>query len=143
MIVSNYDKIYKKEVFMKLNTHLKIDTSLSGEIIKLDKGYAKVALKTTDMMRVDEEGLVHGGFCFCAADFAVMASINDPFVVLSKSEVKFLAPVRVGEVVIFEANVSKEDGRWFKVHVVGKVNEKDIFDGLFDAVILKEHVLNR
>jgi acyl-coenzyme A thioesterase PaaI-like protein len=126
---------------MKQNTHLKIDNSLSGEIIKLDKGYAKVELTTTDIMSADKEGLVHGGFCFGAADFSAMVAVNDPFVVLAKSEVEFLSPVRVGEVVVFEATVSKEDGRWFKVYVSGKVDEKDIFEGVFDAVVLKEHVL--
>ena len=127
---------------MQQNTHLKIDNSINGNIVKLDKGYAKVELKTTELMSADERGLVHGGFCFGAADFAAMVAVNDPFVVLAKSEVEFLAPVKVGEIVEFEAKVSKEDGRWFKVHVSGKVDKKDIFEGLFDAVVLKDHVLS-
>ena len=142
MIVSNYDKIVKKEVVMKLNTHLKIDNSLNGELIELKSGYSKVALSTTDIMRADEEGLVHGGFCFGAADFAAMASVNDPFVVLVKSEVKFIAPVRVGEVVEFEAKVIEDNGRKYKVEVVGLVELKEVFKGTFNAVVLKSHVLS-
>ena len=61
---------------MKLNTHLEIDNSLSGKVVELKEDYAKVELKTTDIMRADKKGLVHGGFTFCAADFAAMASIN-------------------------------------------------------------------
>jgi acyl-coenzyme A thioesterase PaaI-like protein len=126
---------------MKQNTHLNIDSSLNGEVVKLDKGYAKVKLTTTDIMRADKEGLVHGGFCFGAADFAAMVAVNDPFVVLAKSEVKFLAPVRVGEIVEFEARVIEDDGRKYSVKVVGIVADKEVFDGNFSAVVLKEHVL--
>ncbi len=130
-----------RECEMKLKTHLKIDNSLSGKVICLEENYAKVVLKTTNIMSVDDEGLVHGGFCFCAADFAAMAAVNDPFVVLAKSDVKFLSPLKSGESVEFEAKVIKNDGRKQSVEVCGKSGEKEVFYGLFYTVILKKHVL--
>ncbi|MDY0327951.1 MAG: hotdog domain-containing protein [Arcobacteraceae bacterium] len=126
---------------MQLNTHLKLNNSLNGNVIELKKDYAKISLQTSDTMRCDDEGLVHGGFAFCAADFCAMASVNHPFVVLAKSEVKFLAPVKVGDVVIFEGNVASNDGRKQTVSVVGKVGDKDVFMGEFKTVILEKHIL--
>ncbi len=127
---------------MKLNTHLKIDRTLSGEVIVLEEGYAKVELKTTDVMRADEEGLVHGGFCFSAADFAAMAAVNDPNVVLAKSESGFLAPVRVGEIVLFEAEVVETDGRKQTVKVTATVDQTRVYEGTMYTVVLKDHVLS-
>jgi acyl-coenzyme A thioesterase PaaI-like protein len=127
---------------MKLNTHLKIDQSLNGEVIELKENYAKIELKTSSIMKADEQGLVHGGFIFGAADFAAMACVNDPFVVLAKSEVKFLAPVKVGQSIVFEANAEETDGRKYRVKVVGTSQNKEVFTGTFYAVVLDKHVLS-
>ena len=127
---------------MLLKTHLKLDKNLNGEIVALEKDYAKIELTTTSNMVADEEGLVHGGFIFCAADFAAMASVNDPYVVLAKSETKFLAPVKVGMSVMFEGKVMENNGRKQSVEVVGKVEEKKVFVGTFYTAILEQHVLS-
>ena len=126
---------------MELNTHLKIDTLLNGKVLELSKGYAKIELKTTDIMRADEQGLVHGGFIFGAGDFTAMATVNDPFVVLAKSETKFLAPVKVGQNVVFEGNIIQSEGRKFTVEVDGFIDEKKVSVGTFYTVVLDVHVL--
>ncbi len=126
---------------MDLNTHLEIDNTLNGNVIKLHENYAKIELQTTTVMKADEQGLVHGGFVFGAADFTAMATVNDPYVVLAKSETKFLAPVKVGQSVIFEGNVTESDGRKFAVEVIGSVGAKKVFVGTFYAVVLDKHVL--
>ena len=74
---------------MELKTHQSIDRSLCGEVVELGDGYAKVRLVTTQQMVTDDRGLVHGGFTFGAADFAAMAAVNDPYVVLVAAEVCF------------------------------------------------------
>ncbi len=125
----------------KLNTHLEIDNTLSGKVVALDSGYARVVLHTTNAMRADRFGLVHGGFVFSAADFAAMSAVNDENVVLGSANVKFIAPVRVGEVVIFEAKITKIKGKKEIVEVVGKVEEKEVFKGEFTAFVLDKHVL--
>ena len=80
---------------MKLKTHLKLDSTLCGEVVELEEGYAKVRLETTQGMAADERGLIHGGFTFGAADFAAMAAVNDKNVVLVEATSRFLAPVVV------------------------------------------------
>jgi len=124
-----------------LNTHERINTVYSGEILKLESGYAKVILETTEVMRADEVGLVHGGFIFSAADFAAMVAVNEPNVVLASSNCLFLAPVRVGDSVTFEATEHQKEGRKRNVTVRGFVHEIKVFEGEFKTVITERHIL--
>jgi len=127
---------------MKLNTHLEIDPSLCGRVTALAEGCAEVLLYTTEAMTADELGLVHGGFLFSAADYAAMAAVNDPNVVLGAATVKFLAPVRKGESVTFRAEVGGEKGAKRLVEVEGSVDGRKIFEGTFTAFVLQKHVLD-
>ncbi len=124
-----------------LVTHIKINTAFSGEVIKLDHGYAQVVLETIEVMRVDELGLVHGGFIFSAADFAAMAAVNEPNVVLASSNCLFLAPVRLGDTVTFEAKEHQKEGRKRTVSVKGYVHDIKVFEGEFKTVITEHHIL--
>jgi acyl-coenzyme A thioesterase PaaI-like protein len=126
---------------MQLNTHLDIDTSLCGKVIKLEEGYAEVLLHTTQKMTADQYGLVHGGFVFGAADYAAMSAVNDPYVVLGSSSSKFLAPVKVGDVVLCKATVVSEKGKKRIVGVEAFVSDKLVFEGSFTTFVLKSHVL--
>lgn len=127
---------------MKLNTHLNINTALCGKVIKLEEGYAEVLLHTTQQMSVDNEGLVHGGFVFTAADNAAMSAVNDPLVVLGSANSKFIAPVKAGDVVLCKATVLRQRGKKREVTVQAFVNEKLVYDGSFTTFILDKHVLN-
>ena len=124
-----------------LNTHIKINTVYSGEVMKLEEGYAKISLETTDTMRADDLGLVHGGFIFSAADFAAMAAVNEPNVVLASCNCLFLAPVRVGDTVLFEASGHQKEGRKRNVTVRGFVHDIKVFEGEFKTVVTEHHVL--
>lgn len=126
---------------MNLKTHLKLDNSLNGKVIELKENYAKVEQKTTPLMVADNLGLIHGGFTFSAADFAAMACVNDPYVVLAKSEVKFLAPIKLGQTVIYEANLIESEGKKSKVEVIATVEENGVFKGVFSTVTLDNHIL--
>lgn len=126
---------------VSLNTHLKINTNLSGEVVKMNPGYAQVVLATTEVMRADEVGMVHGGFIFGAADFAAMAAVNEPNVVLASCNCLFLSPVRVGDQVRFEAEEHQKEGRKRTVNVKGYVYDIKVFEGEFKTVITDRHVL--
>lgn len=125
-----------------LNTHKKIDTAYSGHVVELQNGYARVSLETIETMRADEAGLVHGGFIFSAADFAAMAAVNEPNVVLASCTSLFLAPVRVGDMVVFEATDHQKEGRKRMVSVNGYVGETKVFEGEFKTVVTDRHVLS-
>ena len=126
---------------MELNTHLEIDNSLCGKVVKLAEGYAEVLLHTTSQMRADAQGLVHGGFVFGAADFAAMSAVNDPNVVLGSATSKFLAPVRVSDVVLLKATVIAEKGKKREVSVEAFVKDKPVFEGSFVTFVLGAHIL--
>ena len=87
--------------------------------------------------------MVHGGFIFCSADFCAMACINDPYVVLVKSTTKFIAPVKVGDIVILDGTTKEQDGIKSVVEVIAKVDEKEVFKGEFFTATLKQHVFNQ
>ena len=91
------------EIYSKLRIPKKLRSSFSGNIIELEEGYVKTQFEATDEMVFDEEGVIHEGFIFGAANFAVKAAINDPNVVLVTSNIKFLAPIEMGNIVEFES----------------------------------------
>lgn len=126
---------------MLLKTHLNIDSTLCGKVTKLEEGYAEVLLHTTQQMTADAQGLVHGGFIFGAADYAAMSAVNDPYVVLGSSSSKFVAPVKVKDVVHLKAKVSTTKGKKKIVDVEAFVSEKLVFEGSFTTFVLDAHVL--
>lgn len=124
-----------------LRTHLKVNTGFSGDIVKLEKGYASVVLDTLEVMRADDVGMVHGGFIFSAADFAAMVAVNEPNVVLASCNCMFLSPVRVGDQVRFEAEEHQKEGKKRTVNVKGYVYDIKVFEGDFKTIITERHVL--
>ncbi|WP_456393360.1 MaoC/PaaZ C-terminal domain-containing protein [Nitratifractor sp.] len=126
---------------MTLETHKAIDESLCGRLTKLEENYAEVRLHTSAAMLADERGLIHGGFLFGAADYAAMAAVNDPYVVLGAAEVKFLAPVRHGQTVLFRAEITGAKAKKRLVLVTGECEGARVFEGSFTAFVLERHVL--
>ena len=127
---------------MDIQTHKCIDLELCGKPVHLEEGLSRVTMNTTDKMRVDDSGLVHGGFVFGLADYAAMIAVNHPNVVLGGADVKFLKPIRVNESITAEAKVIKKQGRKRNVQVsVMKGNEK-VFEGEFIYFILDKPVFD-
>ena len=124
-----------------MNTHQEIDNALCGDVVELRQGFARISLATQGRMRVDETGLVHGGFIFGLADYAAMLAVNHPNVVLGAAEVKFLKPVKAGDVAVAEATVESSQGKKSLVEVVVTVADTDVFKGVFTCFILDTHVL--
>jgi acyl-coenzyme A thioesterase PaaI-like protein len=124
-------------------THRAIDRRLCGRPVELAPGRARVELATVPEMAADERGLVHGGFVFGCADYAAMLAVGHPLVVLAGAEVRFLAPVAVGETVVAEARVSAEEGRRREVEVTVDRGGTAVFTGTFRCVVPTYHVLDR
>jgi acyl-coenzyme A thioesterase PaaI-like protein len=123
------------------STHRAIDRRLCGEPLELAPGRARVELLSLPEMAADERGLVHGGFVFGLADHAAMLAVNHPNVVLGAAEVRFLAPVVVGERLVAEAEVVGEEGRKRRVAVRARRGEAEVFSGLFTCLVPERHVL--
>ena len=129
---------------MDLKTHKRALARLLGKpVIVEDDLEAEVELEACEEMAVDEKGLIHGGFTFGLADYAAMLAVNHPHVVLGRSESRFLAPVRVGDVMRAVAKVEGRGGGRRKVEVDVTVEGRRVFEGVFTCYILDRHVLDR
>jgi len=123
-------------------THRRIQSGLCGTVTHREAGAATVLLLTTAQMGADDQGLVHGGFVFGAADYAAMVAVNDPNVVLGAAETRFTAPVRVGDSVLCSAQVEGQKGRKRVVRVVCTVEGTAVMEGRFTTFVLDQHVLD-
>ncbi len=126
---------------MPPNTHLGINKRLCGTPATIGPGTAVVRLATTADMAADDQGLVHGGFVFGAADYAAMLAVNDPNVVLGAADTRFLAPVRRGQMVECRAEVVARQGRKISVYVQAKAGETTVMTGTFTCFALPQHIL--
>ena len=124
-----------------LQTHERINHELSGEIVKLERGYVETRLTTTSEMLADEVGLIHGGFIFSAADFAAMVAVNERNVVLVGCDCQFLSPVKFHDEVNFIARLRHKEGRKRNVHVEAFVLDIKVFEAEFKTVVTEKHVL--
>lgn len=126
-----------------IRTHERIDRSLCGTPGALGDGSAEVKLTLTEAMRVDETGLVHGGFVFGLADHAAMLAVNEPTVVLGEGTLKFAAPSVVGDELLAVARVVTTDGKKRAVAVQVSCRGATVADGTFACVVPTRHVLRR
>lgn len=128
---------------MEIKTHKLANPNFLGKPIKIIEGVeATVELQASDEMAVDEYGLIHGGFTFGLADYAAMLAVNHSFVVLGAANIRFLAPVRVGEIMRAKALVSQVEGRKIIVSVDVNVNDKHVLKAEMVCFILEKHVLS-
>ncbi len=125
-----------------VRTHAAIDPALSGAPRLLEPGRAVVELATGDALRADDRDLVHGGFVFSLADHAAMLAVNEPTVVLGAAEVRFLAPVTVGDRLIAEAVAGEVDGKKRPVDVTVRCQDRTVFAGRFTCFVPPSHVLD-
>lgn len=124
------------------NTHLGISHVLCGAPVALAEGSATTSFVATPDMAADARGLVHGGFVFGLVDHAAMLAINDPNVVLGSADVRFLAPVRVGDTVLATAERTESKGKKHVLTVRARVGDKDVLTGTMVAFVLDRHVLD-
>ena len=130
-------------ISMDIKTHKKANIGLLGKPIKIETGKsAIVELVANEYMVVDEEGLIHGGFAFGLADYAAMLAVNDPYVVLGGAEVRFTAPVKMGQKMIAEAKVESEDRKKRVVITEITVENRVVFKGTFTCFVLDKHVFD-
>ena len=123
-------------------THHRIDADLCGEIVELGAGWATTGLNASEAMRVDDRGLIHGSFVFGLADYAAMLAVNDPNVVLGGADVRFLAPILVGDEIVSTARVVEEKGKKRVIEVTAAVGGKEVLSGTLTAFVLEQHVLD-
>ncbi|MEM1545462.1 MAG: hotdog domain-containing protein [Candidatus Methanomethylicia archaeon] len=128
---------------MSIKTHKYASPTLVGKPLTISPGsYAEAELKADWKMAVDERGLIHGGFTFGLADYTAMIVVNEPNVVLAKVEVKFTAPVKVGDLMIARAKVIDRINGKYIVNVIVEANNVKVLEGIFTCIVTEKHVLD-
>jgi len=123
-------------------THQKINADLVGRPLEVETDrFARVSLVTQPEMVADEHGLIHGGFTFGLADYAAMIAVNHPNVVLAEAQVRFLRPVKLGDILLALARVTESEGSRRNVEVEIRVADQVVFQGSFTCYIPEKHVL--
>jgi acyl-CoA thioesterase len=81
-------------------------------IEEIRQGYAKVAMTVTDAM-VNGHGIAHGGMIFTLADtaFAYACNARNAHTVAQQASIVFIAPAKVGDRLIAEAQELSVSGR--------------------------------
>jgi acyl-coenzyme A thioesterase PaaI-like protein len=136
-----YNRRRREGTALLPDTHLAISRRLCGEPLELAPGESRVALATLAEMAVDGAGLVHGGFVFGLADYAAMLAVNHPHVVLGSAEVRFLAPVGVGDRLVATARRVAVEGRKHRVRVEVARGEEMVMSGEMACFVLDRPVL--
>jgi acyl-coenzyme A thioesterase PaaI-like protein len=80
---------------------------------------------------------------FGLADHAAMLAVNDPNVVLGAAEVRFDAPVKVGEEVTATARITGEKGKKRTLESEASVGDRKVMSATFTAFVLDQPVLDR
>jgi uncharacterized protein (TIGR00369 family) len=126
-------------------THLFVSGELVGKAEEIESGISsRVSLTADQRMRADGKGLIHGGFTFGLADYAAMVAVNDPFVVLLSSQVRFLKPVVVGDRITAHARVMEAEGQKRKVRCeVFNQGGIKVLEGEFLCLTLDRHILDK
>ena len=77
---------------------------LGMELLALDVGRASVRMTVTAAM-VNGHAIAHGGFVFALADsaFALACNSHGPVTVAAGCDITFVAPARLGDVLVAEA----------------------------------------
>jgi len=127
---------------MQQQTHKKVSIDLVGRPLEIENDhFARVSLVTTQEMAADEAGLIHGGFTFSLADYAAMLAINQPNVILMSAEVRYLQPVKLGDILLALARVTEKQERKRLVEVEIRVADQEVFEGKFLCYLPKKHIL--
>lgn len=123
------------------NTHQMVNQHLCGIPVDLKKNFAQIKLLTTEEMIVDDTDLIHGGFIFGLADYCSMLTINHPNVVLGGANVRFLKPVKKGDILIANGKLANIKGKEIRIKVDIFREKELVFDGNFICFTPKKHVL--
>ena len=129
----------KDEVDQKVCKNI---SPINGTLQELAFGESKVLFETNSKMLLDKTGLIHSGNIFSSAAYAALLAINEPNGVVIGAEVKFLAPIELGNEILFNAKALQEDTKKREVKVEGFVLDIKIFDAMFYVAVFDNNVLS-
>ena len=124
-----------------LQTHTRLDEGYVGSIEHLSSGHCVTSLMTHSFMQADNQKMVFSGFIAAAAEYAAIAAVNEPNVIMLACESNYLAPVRLGEELRFEARVKHNDMRKREINVIAFSNNVKVYIARISVVVTEYHPL--
>jgi acyl-CoA thioesterase len=112
---------------------------LGMRLIDVGPGRAVVEMPVRDDM-VNGHGIGHGGFTFALADsaFAFACNSHGPVTLAHSCEIRFRAPVRLGDVLVAEAVERSREGRRGVYDVTVRAGDLVVAEFLGRSTTLRE-----
>lgn len=110
-----------------------------GEVIDLELDKQAISiLDIRDEHVFFRNKIARGHHLFAQANSLCVAVINDELALTSKSEVKFIKPVKLGDRVITKATVQAKRNNRAHIDVVSSVKKRTVFTGTFEMYYTSE-----
>jgi acyl-coenzyme A thioesterase PaaI-like protein len=110
-----------------------------GELLEVDLDREGLSLlETTAEMGLRKSGIIRGHWLFAQANTLANAVVNADVALTGDAQVRFLAPVHVGERTLAKARMVVSRRHMKKVQVVIKTKDKMVFEGVFTIHCLSE-----
>jgi acyl-CoA thioesterase len=105
----------------------RVRASLGLQLEAVEPGRARMTMRVADAM-VNGHGLCHGGYLFTLADSAAAYAVNafGRDAVASSASIEFLAPARLGEVLVADAVATAHAGRRHVLDVTVTVDDRTV-----------------
>ncbi|AFS78645.1 fatty acid biosynthesis transcriptional regulator [Gottschalkia acidurici 9a] len=111
------------------------ETEIVGELVDIILGKSGISiLETNESMTFKKTNFIRGQNIFAQAESLALAVIDADVVLTGVANIKYKSPVMPGEKLIAKAEVVRERGNKYFVHVFTYVGEKQVFRGKFILV---------
>jgi acyl-coenzyme A thioesterase PaaI-like protein len=103
-----------------------------GELVELELNkYARSILETTEEMALQRSQVIRGHYLFAQANSLAVAVINAKSVLTGSANLKFHKTVHIGDIIIAEATVKKQDNPKYYIDVKSYHEKTLVFSGTF------------
>ena len=115
-------------------------SEISGELLDLELGKSGISLlNITDDMVFEKSKVAKGEYMFSQANSLALALIDAPMAVTGVANMKYKAPVHVGDKLIAKAELKRRRGNKFFVWVKIKNVTEEVFRAKFILVSLEDN----
>lgn len=115
-------------------------SEVSGELLELELGKSGISLMNiTEDMVFEKTKIAKGAYMFAQANSLALALIDAPMAVTGVANIKYKAPVRVGDKLIAKAELKHKRGNKFFVWVKIKNVTEEVFRAKFILVSLEDN----
>lgn len=113
---------------------------VSGELLDLELGKSGISLlNVTEDMVFEKSRVAKGEYMFAQANSLALALIDAPMAITGVANIKYKAPVHVGDKLVAKAELKHRRGNKFFVWVKIKNGTKEVFRAKFILVSLKSN----